>query len=314
VARASLRWQSPSSVVRPALAVQGVSAPTGPFTSGVQVGVPTGTSLATRTSLGSATGSESYTITHPISGAQTTRTMSVWQNIKFTQTFTVSPPPGSTYLFRNCRWEVDATVWTVEVNQANGVNDQMQPVVVFDHCEFQGLGDSNAGLAGSFCWLVSCDIQGMPGTTTPSGAADGWDGAAFSVAVDSNIIAGTNFNLPDPHSDGMQCTGTGGITLYHCWCSGGGSAGANSAVRVGTEDGDVDQVDVFYCGLDDGGYATQFRGDAAGGTRNVTNVRFRGNRWTTTAVYGPTDFVRTTVTEWTDNAYFDGTTIPNPAP
>ena len=313
MARVSLRWQSSSSTALVAPADLGISAPTGPFASGTQVGVPTGTSLTTRTSLGAATGSESYTITHPILGAQATQTRSVWQNMKFTSTFTVSTTTAAPYLFRNCRWEVDGTVWTVEVDQANGVNDQMQPLVVFDHCEFQGLGDSNAGVAGSFCWLINCDVQGMPGTTIPSGASDGWDGAAYSVAVDSNLIAGTNFNLPDPHSDGMQCTGTGGITVYHCWIDAGGSAGANSAIRVGTEDGNVDQVDVFYCGLNDGGYAAQFRGDA-GGARNITNIRFRGNRWTTTAVYGPTDFVNTTVTEWTNNAYFDGTTIPNPSP
>jgi hypothetical protein len=292
--------------------VEAPTAPAGPFTTGTEVGVPTGTSLTTRTSLGASTGSQSYTITHPINGAQTTRTMNTWENIRFTETFTVSPPAGTTYLFKNCRWEVDATAWCVEVDQANGVNDQMQPVAVFDRCSFQGTGDSNIGVAGSYLWLIGCDIEGMTTASPASGASDGWQGCTYSVAIDCNIVAGTNENLGDPHSDGMQNTGTGHITLYHCWISAGASAGANAAVRVGTEDGPVAAVDVYYCGLDDGGYAAQFDGSKAGGV--ITGVRFRGNRWTTTAVYGPVDFVDTTVTEWVDNAFFSGTVIDNPAP
>jgi hypothetical protein len=46
----------------------------------------------------------------------------------------------------------------------------------------------------------------------------------------------------------------------------------------------------------------------------ITGVRFRGNRWTTRAVYGPVDFERTTVTEWVDNAYLSGELLANPAP
>lgn len=291
------------------------TAPSGPFTAGVQVGVPTGTSLTTRTSLGSQTGTTEYTITHPISGAQMTRNMPTWENIEFTATFTVSPPAGTTYLFRNCRWEVPETVWCVEVNEANGVSDQMQPVVVFDHCSFQGLGNSNIGVAGSFLWLISCDIEGMTAASPASGASDAWQGATYSVAIDSNIVAGTNEDLADPHSDGVQNSGTGHVTLYHCWLSAGGSDGANAAVRCGTEFGAVVGVHLYYCTLDDGGYALQLRGDAAGGSSSVTDVRVVGCRWTRDAVYGPTDLELTTVALWSDNAYLDnGEVIPNPAP
>lgn len=302
------------SASNPTVSTSGTpSAPTGPFASGTQVGVPTGTSLTTRTSLGSATGSESYTITHPISGAQTTRTMSKWENLKFTSTFTISPPAGQTYLFRNCRWDVSNTSWTVEVNDANGINDQMQPVAVFDHCSFQGFGNSGIGVAGSYLWLIACDIEGMISASPAQGTSDGWQGAAYSVAIDSNIIAGTNTGDADPHSDGMQNAGTGHTTLFHCWCSAGASAGANAGVRFGSEFGNVDVVEVYYCGVDDGGYAMQMDGSKGGGA-GITNVKVKGCRWTATAVYGPTDFVNVTVTEWTDNAFFSGTTIGNPAP
>jgi hypothetical protein len=290
-----------------------VEAPTGPFATGIEVGVPTGTSLTTRTSLGASTGSETYVLTHPITGATASPTVTVWENFLFTQTFTVSPGSGATYLFRNCRWEVDATAWCVEVNDVNGVADQMQPEVIFDHCSFQGTGDSNIGVAGSFLWLVACDIEGMLTASPASGASDGWQGATYSVAVDSNIIAGTNENDPDPHSDGMQNTGTGHTVIYHCWCSAGASAGANAAVRFGSEFGAVAAVDVYYCGLDDGGYAMQLDG-SKGGDAGITDISVVGCRWTETAVFGPTDFVNCTVTEWSDNAYFNGTPIPNPSP
>lgn len=289
------------------------TAPTGPFTAGTQVGVPTGTSLTTRTSLGAQSGSESKTITHPITGAQLTRTMAVWDGFLFTQTFTISPAVAATYLFRNCRWEVDATAWCVEVNDANGTADQMDPRVVFERCSFQGTGDSNIGVAGSHLWLIGCDIEGMTAASPPSGASDGWQGAAYSVAYDCNIVAGTNSNDVDPHSDGMQNAGTGHTTLYHCWCSAGGSAGANAAVRFGSEFGAVAAVDVYYCGLDDGGYAMQLDGSKGGGL-GITGIKVKGCRWTETAVYGPTDFVNCTVTEWTDNAYYSGTPISNPSP
>jgi hypothetical protein len=285
--------------------------PTAAFTSGTEVGVPTGTTLTTRTTLGSANGgSETYTITHPVSGATADLTVSVWQNLRFTQTFTVSPPSGQHYLFRNCRWDVDATAWTVEVDQANGVNNQMAPVVIFDHCSFQGNGNSNIGVAGSFCWLIECDIEGMVTASPASGASDGWQGAAYSVAIRSNLVAGTNEDLPDPHSDGTQNTGTGHTTLYNCWCSAGGSDGANSAIRFGTEDGAVSVIEIYYCGLDDGGYALQVRGDAGAG--DISDFTAVGNRWTRDAVYGPTDFVEVTDVTWTDNAFFDGEEIPSP--
>ncbi len=289
------------------------TAPTGPFTAGTQVGVPTGTSLTTRTSLGSATGSTSYTITHPISGAQNTQTRATWQGINFTSTFTLNPTGGTRYLIKNCLFDVDDTSWVVEISDTNGVADQMDPLVVFENCSFRSNGNSSIGVAGSHIWLISCDIEGMPTASPAAGAADGWQGAAYSVAINSNIVAGTRTSEPDPHSDGMQNAGTGHTTLYHCWCSAGASAGANAAIRFGSEFGQVAAVEVYFCGLDDGGYAMQMDGSKSGNA-GVVGVKVRGCRWTTTAVYGPTDLTNCTVTEWTDNAFFAGTVIPNPAP
>ena len=287
-------------------------APVAPFAAGAQVGVRTGVSLADRSTLGAATGTETYRITHPVTGETADLDVEVWEGIRFTSTFTITTTPDAPYLFRNCRWEVPETAWTVEVDQANGALDQMTPLVVFEHCSFQGLGNSNIGLAASFSWVIACDIEGMATASPASGASDGLQGAAYSVLIDSNLIAGTNEDLPDPHSDGVQNTGAGHLTIWHCWLSAGASAGANAALRVGTEDGAVTAIDARYSTFDDGGYAVQVRGDAGGGA-GITDVTFIGNRWTRTAVYGPVDFVQAVITEWTDNAYLDGEIIPEPA-
>lgn len=288
-------------------------APGQPFVSGAQVGVPDGATLTTRSSLGAATGSETYAITHPVTGETADLDVQVWENLLFTSTFTVTTTPGAPYLFRNCSWIVPETAWTVEVDQANGAPDQMTPLVIFDHCSFQGLGNSNIGLAANFSWVIACDIEGMTSPTPASGASDGLQGAAYTVIMDSNLIAGTNEDLPDPHSDGVQNTGTGRLTIYHCWISAGASAGANAALRVGTEDGAVADVDVRYSTFDDGGYALQLRGDAGAGA-GITGVTMVGNRWTRTAVYGPVDVVDTVIDLWDDNAYLDdGELIPEPS-
>lgn len=289
------------------------TAPTGPYLSPTQVGVPAGIALTDRVSLGSPTGTETITLTHPITGVSVQHAVTVWEGIRFTGMFTVTPPAGVTYLFRNCRWEVAGAYWCVEVYSPNAVLDQMQPLAVFQRCSVQGMGSSYVGVSGSFLWLIGCDIEGMTSASPASGASDGWQGAAYSVAIDTNIVAGTNTNLADPHSDGVQNSGGDNLTLYRCWISSGKSQGRNASLRCGTDTGPINNVDVYYCGLDDGGYVAQFRGDAGGG-HGITGVRFKGNRWTPASVWGPIDFELTTVTEWTDNAYFSGAPILNPAP
>jgi hypothetical protein len=281
-----------------------VSAPTEPYELGVEVGVPTGTSLTNTSGLPAADATEDLLLVHPVTGASTTRSCSVWRRRRWTTVPTVSPGSGATYLFDECEWDVPLTSWCVEIPDTNGTADQMQPLAVFRNCQFDGNDDSSIALAGSHIWVINCHI---------TGASDGWQGAAYSVAMDSNIIAGTDINNPDPHSDGMQNAGTGQTTVYHCWTSAGPTAGANSAIRFGSEFGAVANPHVYYCGIDEGGYALAMRGDAGGGA-GITGAKVVGCRWTTAAVFGPTDFEDTTVSEWTDNKFFDGTVINNPAP
>ncbi len=277
--------------------------PTAPYALTTTVGVPAGGALTATTGIPAPDATENLVLTHPITGLSVTRTVSVWRRRRWTTVITPTPPPGATYLFDECEFAVPAQSFCFDVGETNGVANQMQPLIVLRRCSINGNHTSSKGLSGSFVWLIGCDIRGCE---------DGWAGAAHSVAIGSNFVADTD-SLVDPHSDGIQITGGGDLTLWQCWISAGNVEGArNAALRVGTEDGALAGVQVYYCGIDNGGFAMQFRGDAGPG--NITGVSVVGCRWTTTAVYGPTDFEETTITTWTDNAYIGGGPIANPVP
>ncbi len=274
------------------------TAPTGPLTLGTQVGVPTGSTLADRSTLGSPTASETFTITHPVTGVSAELTVSVWRDIRFTQTITPGPAAGVTFLFENCSFEGQG-FWTVEVNGANGSTNIMQPLVVFNHCSFDGGDLTDKCLLGGYCWVIDSDMRG---------AEDAWSGWYYNVGLRSNFVAsGPDVEM---HSDGLQCTDIGRSTFYECWISAGTGPGASQAFRVGTEAGAAQDVGVYYCGIDRGGYAMQFRGDSGAG--DISNVTVQSCRWTRLHGFGPIDVEQTTGITWTDNAYFDGESIPSP--
>jgi hypothetical protein len=275
--------------------------PTAAYALGIEVGVPTGTSLTTRTSLGSPTATESYVLTHPITGATNTITVSVWRHINFTQTITPQPGSGNHYRFDECSFTGQGN-WCVEIDQSGRTNDIMVPLAVFTSCSFDGGaggGLTDKCLLGGSAWVIDCDMRN---------AEDGWSGWYYNVAINSNFVGlGPTVDL---HSDGAQCTDTGRSVFYRCWLGVSG-VGGNAAMRVGTEGG-ADSVDIgiYYCGLSGGGYTMQMRGDS--GAPDINTVTVIGNRWVDDAEFGPVDFEQTTLTAWTDNAFFDGTVIDSP--
>lgn len=279
----------------------GPSAPTAPYTAGTEVGVPTGTSLTNRSSLGSPTHTgETFELVDPVTLDSAEPTVSVWRNIRFTATITPNPGVGETYLFENCEF-IGAGFWNVEINNTNGRQDVMDPLVIFHRCSFAGGSDGSTdkNLLGGYCWVIDCDLQG---------AEDAWSGWYWCMAIGSNFIAhGVDAEM---HSDGVQCTDTGRGIFYQCWISAGTGPGASQSYRVGTEAGAAQDLGVYYCALDGGGYAMQFRGDAGAG--DISNVTVVGCRWTRDHAFGPIDVEQTTGITWSDNAYFDGETIPSP--
>lgn len=287
-----------------ALTVTGGSTPAVPaaaFTRGVDVGVPTGTTLTTRTSLGSPTATETYTITHPITGVSATLNVSVYRRIRFTNTVTPAPgSPTTPIRFDQCSFEGVGN-WSVEIDGTGHGTDIMAPLVVFTDCNFDGGGPGATSkcLLGGYAWVIRCDMRN---------AEDGWSGWFYNVGIASNFLGyGATIDL---HSDGVQCTDIGHSVFYRSWFTTSGP-GASQSFRVGTEAGATDDVGVYYCGLDGGGYAMQFRGDSGAG--DITNATIIGNRWTRNHSFGPADFVETTGIVWSDNAYFDnGQVIPSP--
>lgn len=283
----------------------GPSAPLTAYAVGTQVGVPTGTTLTTTPggSLPAPDAVEAFQLTHPVTGATSNQTYQVWRHRLFTGAPSIQPGAGQHYLFDECEGLVANSSWVFDLNTGGAVADQMQPLYVFRRCTLNGSDTTERVLSGHYAWLLDCHI---------TGGADAWQGAAFSVAERCNIIATTDTRNPDPHSDGIQLTDTGGITLSQCWVSAGTWPGQNAAFRVGTEFGAVNnRVDAYYCTFDHGGYLVQFDGlDNAGGISGP--VRFRGNRWTETWGYGPNDFTATTIVEWVDNATTGGTPVAQP--
>lgn len=279
------------------------SAPTGPFEVGTEVGVPTGTSLTNRTSLGSPTASETVELAHPVTGAELSRSASVWRNIRFTQTISPAPAAGAMFWFDRCEFNVNAEFFAVDVIDTNGVADIMQPLALFTDCTFTGNDTSSRCLNGGFLWLVRCDLNH---------AEDGFGGVYYSVVQDCNIICTTD-GQADPHADGIQIGGIGQSAIYHTWMdSGDDSASSNAPLRIGTEFSAVNNVDIRYCGFAGTQHGLQVRGDSGSG--DISNITVIGCRWVDEQVHGPTDFAETTDVTWSDNAFMDGTPIPNPVP
>lgn len=286
----------------------GVSAPLGPFTIGSQVGVPTGTSLTTRTSLGSANGTPAaYSLVDPRGVLSSTSPTPdrVYEDLLFDNTtITLNVPVSERWLFRRCRFTNTLDNWTCEVNPL-GSPTIMDPAVIFDHCEFDGDDSCGRALLGGGVWMYRCHL---------SNAEDAWGGPYDSMIIESNLIATTDGQV-DPHQDGVQISGAGRVVGWRSYfeCL---DPEASSAFRVGTEFSAVDDIDLRYSTFSGGAYSLQMRGDSGAG--DITGVTVIGCRWTGSApkglaAFGPTDFVETTVTTWSDNAFLgDASTIPNP--
>ncbi len=281
-------------------------APLAPFALGTEVGVPTGTVLTPTVGLPAADAIETFTITHPVTLASAELTVSVWENRSWNATLTVTPPLGATYLFRNCYFENASDNWCVEVDETNATLDVMLPLAIFDHCQFNGTDTCGRAALAPFTWMYDCHV---------ANGEDAWGGAVYSVGIRCNVIAATDGQV-DPHSDGIQISGAGRMTMYQCFISAGDEPDANSALRVGTEFSAVAIVLLYYCGFDRGGDTINFRGDAGAG--DITGVEVVGCRWTGLPPKGLAGFnaafaLETTIDVWTDNAFSDGTPIVSPA-
>lgn len=311
---------------------EGLTAPTAAYTLGTQVGVPTGTSLTATSGLPTAdlTG-QTFARTDPVTGVAVSRTgVQKWVNRSWAATLSGTVPSGEVWWFDGCRFAPSGSnYFAFDVDTPSGPNSRLSPTLIFTNCEFGpgASGTADKGLTANRAWVENCDINRV--SSGQGTCEDGWISAVYCTIIGTNIRAGIGLNTTDPHSDGLQITDTGGTAFYRAWIDGGPMTGAlqgNAAIRVGTEFGATDGIDLFYCGLGGkSGNNVQFRGDSGG--HLITNVRFRGNRWCTDGASFLYDFQQggagTMITEWTDNAfgtdctiggqfYAAGTTVPSP--
>jgi hypothetical protein len=277
----------------------GTSAPTGPFTLGVEVGVPTGTTLTNTSGIPTPDATENITLTHPISGVQQVLSCAVFRRRRWTSTPFFNAGAGVHYYFDECEFSISDDNSCADLNNNNAVNNQMLPQYIFNRCTFNGNNTTGRCLVEGYAWMRSCHV---------GNAEDGWSGPVYSVIQDSNFICTTDGQI-DPHADCIQINGLGSLTVYHCWLdAGSNAANANAALRIGTEGSAVTNCQMYYCGLKTaGGSDLQVRGDAGAG--DITNVDFQHNRWTRDQTSDPADFQETTGITWVDNAYFDGEVI-----
>lgn len=309
------------------------TAPSSAFAVGSAVGVPTGLSLTATSGLPTEDATVTFARTDPITGASfSIPNVRQWSARRWTDTLSRTVGAGEVWWFDRCAFDMVAAFFAIDIDTSSGDNDRLSPTVILTRCRIDGGGATDKGLALHRVWVEQCDVNAVTTAPDQGGCEDGWIGAAFSTVIESNIRCGIGSNTTDPHSDGVQITDTGGTAFYRSWLSGGSmTAGlqGNAAIRVGTEFGAVDGVDVFYCGF--GGRSAnnvQFRGDNGSASTPITNVRFRGNRWYTDGAGFLHDFQQeaggpTMITEWTDNRigaditvggtpYTAGTLVTNP--
>lgn len=274
------------------------------------VGVPTGTSLTTRTSLGSPTSTGTYELVDPTgTNAPVTIDVDIFEAIEFTtNTLIVHRTTGNVRLFRNCRFAIfnESTMVQADEEGTGGTTGYMTPRQVFERCTFDGNLSSGKALSGGNLWAVGCHI---------ADCEDGAQGPFCSVFVDCNIIGGTD-GLVDPHADGTQLLGIGKAVYWHCFVSAGSVSGAASqALRIGAEFGGNDDVTIAWCLLDGdaGGWTLQARGDN-NPTEDNTNIKVH-DCVILPGGFGSVDFVESYLWQW-ERVYSDtygGTPISPPA-
>jgi hypothetical protein len=277
--------------------------PAGPFTLGVEVGVPTGTTLTASSGLGVNDGTEEITLTDPLTGEESTFEVTVYRRRRWTSTINPAPGAGVAFLFDECEFDVASDNFCVDGEGAdpNAQDDRMLPSLIFRRCSFDGNNTTGKCLVSGYAWLEECDLRNTE---------DAWSGLYWSTAIRSNFICTTDGG-PDPHSDGLQSAGIGEFLVWNCWAdSGDDSASSNAPVRVGTEFSAVNNVGVYYTGLAGTQHGLQFRGDAGAG--DIAGVQIIGNRWVDEQIYGPVDFEDVTDLTWENNAFFGGEVIPSP--
>lgn len=284
--------------------------PTAAWAVGTDVGVPTGTSLTTRTSLGSPTSTGTYELVDP-TGRESPVTVDVdiFEDIEYTVGIVAQRTTGNVRLFRRCRFAIAGGTTLLECDEEgnSGTTSYMTPRAIVDHCTFDGNSATTKCISGGNVWVIDSHL---------ANSEDGAGGPFCSVFIRCNVIGNTD-GAVDPHADGVQLLGIGKAVFWHSFISAGSIPGAASqALRIGAEFSGNDDVYIAWCLLDGdaGGWTLQARGDN-NPTEDNTNITVR-DTVVLPGGFGSVDFVESSVALW-ERVYSDtygGTPIANPAP
>lgn len=279
----------------------GISAPLVAFTLGTEVGVPTGTSLTPTTGLPAADASESFHLVHPVSGATTDRTVSVWRRRRWTQLINPAPGSGVTYLFDECEFDCAADFFCVDTDNAVTTNNLMAPSFIFRRCSFDGNnGSVDKCFLGSHAWFLGCDLRG---------GEDGIAGNGSYVIIQDSNVQGYSDDI-EQHSDGFQCSELGNVTIYHSFISNGDGPGESSSIFFKPESATpMSNIQIYYTGIHEGVWGLHLDGsNAAISSVDVQHCRWQNNPdWA-----GPVTYTNVSSSTWVDNTFVDGTPISAP--
>jgi hypothetical protein len=281
-----------------------VTAPLQKFALGSEVGAPSGVSLTATSGLPAADLTSTLTLTHPISGTQATRTVSVWRRRRWTSQLDLTPGSGVTYLFDECEFSNPSGFFCVDGSGATTTANQMAPSYVFRRCSFDGgsNGNTDKSYLGGHAWFLGCDLRG---------SVDGIAGDGSYLVIQDTNVEGYSGSDAGLHSDGLQVSETGNVTIYHSWISNGDGAGESSSIFFKAESATpMSNFQIYYTGIWEGAWGLQLSTTNA----NISSVDVRGCRWQVNPTwFGPVTFDGgVSGVTWIDNAFTTGTPIAQP--
>ncbi len=124
-------------------------------------------------------------------------------------------------------------------------------------------------IKGITAWVDNLTIRDMD----ISGTHDGITVGANNILIENTCIHDLDGTPPNAHNDGIEIYGGSNITIRNVEIDNPNNQ--TSAINITNDGGPINNVLIENVKLSGGGYTIYVRGDGAGGSAPVTNIRFR---------------------------------------